>query len=99
MWWYQWRNIRGFLFTVTKNVSISSGNLLRMKNCIHIPVDPDPYVCCGSRQKLSLSDNVDKLYSTLHPTRNDPQNENVDRAKFQAAKYGRLPFHGSLSFI
>ena len=39
--------------SVYNKIDFTYGNLLRMKSCTHNPVDPDPYVARGSKQRLS----------------------------------------------
>jgi hypothetical protein len=47
MWWYQCREIRGFLRRTMKTVSINSGILENMKSMTQNPVVPTPQDSSG----------------------------------------------------
>jgi hypothetical protein len=61
------------------------GILLRIKSCTQRPVDPEPYVDRGSRQRLSLKVMVERLCSNWGMVRSIPIPEKTLKNKFQAA--------------
>ena len=65
-----------------KNVSNSSGNLLKIKSCTHNPVEPLPNALSGSLQNTCSIEYILRLWINCGSVRINPNHENIDRDKF-----------------